>query len=838
MAVARNPNELLMEQAEVASEDALPVSNFLPPSLGGTSIPVEEEEDNIINFMPTEDGGVEVEFSDIQEEMVISGPMGSHYENLAEHLSDEDLTEIGQNVYDSYESDKESREEWEQIFERGFDLLGLKLEETTEPFDGACTAVHPLLIESVVKFQSKASQELFPSGGPVKAQILGSYTLDREHQAQRVQQFMNYQLTQQMPEYFEEQERLLFHLPVMGSAFKKIYYDQLLERPVSELVPVDHFYVSYNAKDLRTADRYTHMIFRSVNDYKKDVVSGMYLDIDLGKPSSPDLPEITQKMDEIMGIASSGMDLEDPLYVLLEQHCYLDLPEPYNDPDGIAHPYIVTIEENTQKVLCIRRNYKEDDPKKEKKLHFIHYRYVPGFGFYGLGLIHFLGNLTMTATTAMRSLVDAGQFANLPGGFKARGVRLVGDNDPIAPGEFKEVESTGIDLNKAIITLPYKEPSQTLMGMMQFIIGAGQKFADSTEQIISDSTNAGPVGTTMALLEASSKFFTAIHKRLHKAQKDEFEVLAQINYDYLPPEYPYEVIGGDQNIFKQDFDGRVDIVPVSDPNIPSSAHRLALGQMAIQLAAQTPPGTFNMPALYRQVLSAANFPNLDEVLPPEQKPEPRDPLADIMTAAKGLPIAAFPGQNHEAHIQFKSAFLKDPGTGANPMMQQIVPIINANIRDHMLMKYQEQVIGLAEASGVANDPQTSEMVMAQAAEEVANANAAMGVVHSPEQQMLILEKDRLAFDKEKAQMETFKESADIALKQRDMDLREKESLSEMVMNIGKLENEERRDSLKALEATAKMELEKEKIDGDHEIKAANIALSNLLSLGTKLKKGE
>ena len=580
------------------------------------------------------------------------------------------------------------------------------------------------------------------------------------------------------------------------------------------------------------------MIYRSLNDYRKDVVSGMYRDIDLGKPSSPDLPEITQKMDEIMGIASSGMDLEDPLYVLLEQHCYLDLPEPYNDPDGIAHPYIVTIEENTQKVLCIRRNYKEDDPKKEKKLHFIHYRYVPGFGFYGLGLIHFLGNLTMTATTAMRSLVDAGQFANLPGGFKARGVRLVGDNDPIAPGEFKEVESTGIDLNKAIITLPYKEPSQTLMAMMQFIIGAGQKFADSTEQIISDSTNAGPVGTTMALLEASSKFFTAIHKRLHKAQKDEFEVLAQINYDYLPPEYPYEVIGGDQNIFKQDFDGRVDIVPVSDPNIPSSAHRLALGQMAIQLAAQTPPGTFNMPALYRQVLSAANFPNLDEVLPPEQKPEPRDPLADIMTAAKGLPIAAFPGQNHEAHIQFKSAFLKDPGTGANPMMQQIVPIINANIRDHMLMKYQEQVIGLAEASGVANDPQTSEMVMAQAAEEVANANAAMGVVHSPEQQMLILEKDRLAFDKEKAQMETFKESADIALKQRDMDLREKESLSEMVMNIGKLENEERRDSLKALEATAKMELEKEKIDGDHEIKAANIALSNLLSLGTKLKKGE
>jgi len=828
MAVERNPLEVM----EPELKEEMPVSNF---DVRGDSPSIEAEmmEDNIINFMPTDDGGVEVEFGEI-EEMVISGPMGSHFENLAEHLSEEDLTEIGQTVYDSYEADKESREEWEQIFERGFDLLGLKLEETTEPFDGACTAVHPLLIESVVKFQSKASQELFPAGGPVKAQIIGASTIEREKQAQRVKNFMNYQLTQQMPEYFEEQERLLFHLPVMGSAFKKIYYDQLLERPVSELVPVDHFYVSYNAKDLRTADRYTHLIFRSVNDYKKDVVSGMYLDIDLGKPSAPDIPEMTQKMDEIMGIASSGMDLEDPQYVLLEQHCYLDLPEPYSDPDGIAHPYIVTIEEKSQKVLCIRRNYKEGDPKQEKKLHFIHYKYVPGFGFYGLGLIHFLGNLTMTATTAMRSLVDAGQFANLPGGFKARGVRLVGDNEPISPGEFKEVESTGIDLNKAIITLPYKEPSQTLMAMMQFVIGAGQKFADSTEQVIADSKNSGPVGTTMALLEASSKFFSAIHKRLHKAQKDEFEVLAQINYDYLPPAYPYEVVGGDQEVFKQDFDGRIDVIPVSDPNIPSSAHRMALGQLAIQLASQTPPGTFNMPALYREVLTAANFPNLDEILPPEQKPEPRDPLADIIAATKGLPIAAFPGQNHEAHIQFKTSFLKDPATGANPMMKQIVPVINANIRDHMIMKYQEQVLGLVKASGVANDPQTTEMVMAQAAEEVANANAAMGIAQSPEQQMLLLEKERLELDRQKAEMEAAKDSADIALKQMDMQLRGKENMNDMVMNVGKMEADERKDNLKALEATARLELEKQKLDDDSELKAANTAIQTLQAVSKKL----
>ena len=831
MAVERNP--LLMMEPELQQE--MPTSNF---DVRGETPSIEAEmlEENIVNFMPTEDGGVEVEFGEM-EEMMISGPMGSHFENLAEYLEEEDLDDIGNMVLDSYESDKESREEWEQIFERGFDLLGLKLEETTEPFDGACTAVHPLLIESVVKFQSKASQELFPAGGPVKSQIIGSSTIEREKQAQRVKNFMNYQLTEQMPEYFEEQERLLFHLPVMGSAFKKIYYDQLLERPVSELVPVDHFYVSYNAKDLRTASRYTHLIFRSENDFRKDVVSGMYRDVELSKPSAPDLPEMTQKMDEIMGITSGGMDLEDPQYVLLEQHCYLDLPEPYSDPDGIAHPYIVTIEEKSKKVLCIRRNYKEDDPKKEKKLHFIHYKYVPGFGFYGLGLIHFLGNLTMTATTAMRSLIDAGQFANLPGGFKARGVRLVGDNEPIAPGEFKEVESTGIDLNKAIVTLPYKEPSQTLMGMMQFVIGAGQKFADSTEQVIADSKNSGPVGTTMALLEASSKFFSAIHKRLHKAQKDEFAVLAQINYDYLPPSYPYEVVGGDQEVFKQDFDGRIDIIPVSDPNIPSSAHRMALGQTGNSACFPDSSRYFQHASPLQRGPDRCKLPKPRRN--PTTGPKARAQETRWQTSwppPRALPIAAFPGQNHEAHIQFKTAFLKDPGTGANPMMQQIVPILNANIRDHMmLMKYQEQDQGMVDGhSGVASDPTDHVRWSWQRPQkEVANANAAMGVAQSPEQQMLLLEKERLEFDREKAQAETLKDSAEIALKQRDMNLREKENMSDLVMNVGKMETEERRDNLKALESAAKLELERDKAEDNSEIKAADTAMKSLLAMAQK-----
>ena len=771
--------------------------------------PVLETEGEVVQFSPTDDGGVEVEFGDAEMEadlLIIAEQ--DHYANLAEFLEEDDLVEIGNAVIDNYEADKESREEWEQAFENGLDLLGLKLQETTEPFDGACTAVHPLLIESAVKFQSRASQELFPPAGPVRSQVIGANTVAREEQAQRVKQFMNYQLTQQMPEYFDEFERMLFHLPLIGSAFKKIYFNQVKNRPVSEFVPVDHFYVSYYATDLRTAERYTHVIYRSPNDFKKDVVSGMYLDTDIGEPSAPEVTSMNQKIDNIMGITPSLE--EDPQYVLLEQHCNLDLPEPYGDPSGVALPYVVTVDLTSKQVLSIKRNYNPEDPTRERILHFTHYKYVPGFAFYGLGLIHFLGNLTMTATTAMRSLVDAGQFANLPGGFKARGVRLVGDNEPISPGEFKEVESTGIDLTKAIVPLPYKEPSGTLLQMLQFVVQAGQKFADSTENVIKDSANYGPVGTTMALLDASSKFATAIHKRMHKSQKDEFDILARINFESLPPAYPYEVVGGDQQVFKGDFDGRIDIIPVSDPNIPSSAHRLAMGQMAIQLASQTPPGTFNMPALFREVLTAANFPNLDEVLPPEQKPEARDPLADIMAASKGQPIAAFPGQNHDAHIQFKSAFLKDPGNGANPMMQQIVPILNANIRDHMLMKYQEQIGGMV--TGVATDEQTSDMVMAEAAEAVANANASLGIAQSPEQQMMNIEQQRLQLDQQKMQMDALEKAADLEVRAQESETADKKVQLDTLIDLSKLSLEADRDAKKSLEAAGKLALESEKAD--------------------------
>jgi hypothetical protein len=728
----------------------------------------EEMMEGAPTFEMEDDGGVTVDFTGVVE-MEAEESIQEWYGDLTDILEDEDKEIIAADVVDNYTSDKDSRAEWEAMFEKGFDLLGLKIQESSEPFEGACTAVHPMLIESAVKFQSKAIQELFPPSGPVKAQIIGKSTPEREDQANRVQEFMNYQTTDQMPEYFDEMERMLFHLPLIGSAFKKVYYDANLKRPVSEFVPIDQFYVSYYASNLRKADRYTHVIYRSPVDLAKDIRTGIYRDVELPEATNPQPTSFSEKMDTIIGLSPTGTN--DPQYTLLEQHCYLEIEEDY------ALPYIVTVEEKSQQILSIRRNYKKDDKNQEKVSHFVHYRFVPGFSFYGFGLMHFLGNLTMTATAAMRSLVDAGQFANLPGGFKAKGVRIVGDNDPISPGEFKEVEATGQDLNKAIVSLPYKEPSSTLFNMLGFITQAGQKFADSTEQIVSDAASYGPVGTTMALLEASSKFFSAIHKRLHKSQRDEFKILAQINYDYLPSEYPYEVPFADKNVLKQDFDGRIDVLPVSDPNIPSNAHRMMISQMALQMAQQSPPGMFNLEALNRTILNAANLPNIEEILPPKKEPQKLDPVSDIMAATKGIPIAAFPGQNHDSHIQVKMMYLQDPQNGANPIMARLKPILEANIQEHSVLKYQEQMNGMARATmeqlppDQQQNPQVAEMAMATAAQQVLNANQ-MGQAQSPEQQMVALETAKVELEKQKLQSTMAKFSADSALDAQKLELEE------------------------------------------------------------------
>ena len=826
------------------------------PQVQVTQIEIEPENDEATIEYDNSDGGVIVEFKNPVEELLsdeqVEETDDEFYRNLADDIDEDILQDIAEEIYDNYTADKDSRGEWESMFERGFDLLGLKLEEASEPFEGACTAVHPVLIESAVKFQSKATQELFPASGPVKSQIIGNASEEKENQAQRVEEFMNYQVTDQMTEYFDEFERMLFHLPLIGSAFKKIYFDSGLNRPVSEFVPIDQFYVSYYATDLRRADRYTHVIYRSPVEMRRDIAAGMYSDIELPEASVPQSTPMSQKMDNIMGLSPSGDN--DPQYVLLEQHCYLDL-EGFEDEEDIALPYIVTIEEKSRKILSIRRNYDRDDPRKEKKIFFTHYRFVPGFGFYGLGLIHFLGNLTMTATAAMRSLVDAGQFANLPGGFKAKGMRIVGDNDPISPGEFKEVEATGNDISKMIINLPYKEPSQTLLQMLNFVTGTAQKFADTTEQVVADGVNYGPVGTTMALLEASSKFFSAIHKRLHKSQKEEFKLLGRINFEYLPMESICDIPNGTLKIFRSDFDGRIDIIPVSDPNIPSSAHRMMMAQLALQLSQSSPPGMFDIEELNRTILNAANIPNLDKIMPSKPKPVPLDPVSDIAAAVKGMAIKAFPGQNHDAHIQVKTTYLQDPANGANPLMKRIAPILEANMQEHLMLKYQEQITGIteemistygneAEQQGIdPNNPDLIEAVMATAAQQVMQANQVAAMQQqamSPEAQLVQIEGQKLGLEQQKVQTQAAKEAVNAANKQRELDLKELQIQLDMFKegaNItAKAEDSERnRESKKAIaamEALLELADTEANIDRDKTLKAADM-LSKFISDSNK-----
>jgi hypothetical protein len=764
MSLVENYGPMLPPGMELEMEEGLPEFEM-------------ELEDILVEGMSPDDMAF---MASMQEEVEVEIEI-PHFANLAEYLGEDELKDIASKVIEGFEADKDSRSEWDETLTRGLDLLGLKFEETGTAFDGSCAATHPLIIESAVKFQSKASQELLPANGPVRTQIIGDPDSQIVQQSNRVRRFMNYELTEMMPEYFDEMERMLFHLPIVGSAIVKMYYDGGLERPTAEHIPLDQFYVNYSATDLRRAERYTHVIYKSPVDLRRDIAAGMYRDVeDLSEQPDSNRAdnEISAKIDEIMGL--HGNNSEDPEYTLLEQHCYMQLED-----DDQVYPYIITVEESSETVLSVRRNYREDDPRAEKMVHFTHYRFVPGFGFYGLGLIHLIGNLTMTATSAMRALVDAGQFANLPGGFKAKGVRVVGDNDPISPGEFKEVEALGMDLNKAIVNLPYKEPSQTLFQLLGFVSSAAEKFADQTDQVINDSTNYGPVGTTMALLEASAKFFTAVHKRLHHAQRQQFKILAQINETFVPVNgYPYATPEGDMTIFQQDFDGRVDVLPVSDPNIPSRAHRLSLASLALQLAAQTPAGTFNTRELVRQVLEAADFPNIDQIITSPQQAQPLDPMSDLLTATKGMPIAAFPGQDHEAHIKVKTLFLQDPTSGGAESMKQYVPAIQANIREHTMMRYKTQVEGIVaqtvqpEQYQMAVQQGLQEAIIADAAAQVSQANQAMTDQGSPEQQLLQIEMEKLQMEKERLGIDAAKDAADIAIKNRKLDLQDEKQLAD------------------------------------------------------------
>ena len=646
----------------------------------------EVKEKGPVEVTPEEDGGATVDF----EPGAINIPgTESHFDNLADILPDDVLDPLGSELKNNYTDYKMSRKDWEQSYMEGLDLLGFKYNNRTEPFQGASGATHPVLAEAVTQFQSTAYKELLPSDGPVRTQVLGVATPQKEQQAQRVKDFMNYQIMDQMQEYEPEFDQMLFHLPLAGSAFKKVYYDDLLGRAVSKFVPADDLIVPYTATSLDDAEAIIHTVKISENDLRKQQVAGFYSDIELSTPAVVE-NKLRAKEKELEGTTKTGKP--DDMYTLLECHVNLDLEGfedngPDGEPTGIKLPYIVTIEEGTTKVLSIRRNYAAEDAKKKKIQYFVHFKFLPGLGFYGFGLIHMIGGLSRTATTALRQLLDAGTLSNLPAGFKQRGVRVRDEASPIQPGEFKDVDAPGGSLRDAFYPLPYKEPSQTLLQLMGIVVQAGQRFASISEMQIGEGNSNAAVGTTVALLERGSKVMSAIHKRLYTGLKKEFRILSRIIATYLPPVYPYDVVGGQRQIKQTDFDDRIDIVPVADPNIFSMSQRITLAQTELQLATSNPQ-IHNLYAVYRDMYSALGVKNIDQILPPPPPPMPKDPSLEHIDALGGKPFQAFPAQDHRSHITAHLNFMSTNMVRNNPA---VMASIQKNILEHISLMAQEQV---------------------------------------------------------------------------------------------------------------------------------------------------
>ena len=625
-----------------------------------------------------------------------SSPMGMEdfNSNLADYMSDTNLNEIGAELISQFEADKDSRSEWEESYVKGLDQLGLKIEERTTPWAGACGVFHPMLSEAVVRFQSQSIAEMFPAQGPVRTKLVGKVTTDKTKQAQRVQDYLNYLLTHQMSEYRTETEKMLFSLPLAGSAFRKVYYDPNLERPSSIFVPAEDVVVNYGASDLETCDRATHVMRKSSNDVRKMQVAGFYRDVDI--PEADDSQsDIRKKYDEMTG--ESKTYNYDDRHTILEMQVNLDL-DGYEDmidgnKSGIALPYVVSIDYPSGIVLSIRRNYYEDDPKKIRRMHFVHYQYLPGLGFYGFGLIHMVGGLAKSATSILRQLVDAGTLSNLPGGLKSRGLRIKGDDTPIMPGEFRDVDVPGGAIRDNISFLPYKEPSGTLYQLLQNIVEEGRRFASMNDMKVSDMNNQAPVGTTLALLERNMKVMSAVQARLHASMRKEFDILVGIVKDFTEPTYPYEM-DEEEFIKASDFDDRVDVLPVSDPNASTMAQRIMQYQAAMQLAA-TSPEIYNMPELHKQMLETLGIRNVEDIIPSTDDIKPVDPVTAVQNLINGIPVRAFVTQDHDAHIETIVAAQQNPDVvqkiEASPTAQSILANASAYVNQHLTMKFRKQV---------------------------------------------------------------------------------------------------------------------------------------------------
>ena len=681
------PNAGLMDvPSQLDPEDLMAeIEIELPDSQNIVMAELDSEDVGSIEISPEEDGGVTVDF-DPQDQR---GVNGDFYANLAEEMPDRELSRISSDLLSEFDANKASRQEWEDAYTNGLELLGFTYDERTQPFRGASAVTHPLLAEAATQFQAQAFNELLPASGPVRTVVMGKESPSKNQQAQRVRQFMNYYITTVMEEYTPDMDQMLFYLPLAGSTFKKTYYDETLGRAVSKFVPAENLVVPYETADLETCPNITQVVRMSLNDLRKRQIYGTYLDVEV-IPAQKEMSSLDGEMDRIEGLEPNQIDYD---CTILEVHADLDLEgyeelDDEGEPTGIKVPYIVTISEDNGQILSIRRNYQEEDELKKKIQYFTHFKFLPGFGFYGLGLIHTIGGLSRTATAALRQLIDAGTLSNLPAGFKARGLRIRDDDSPLQPGEFRDVDAPGGAIRDSLMPLPFKGPDQTLFQLLGFVVEAGQRFATITDLKVGDGNQQAAVGTTLAMMEQGTRVMSAVHKRLHYGMKQEFRILARVMSESLPQRYPYTVPGGDEQIMREDFDDRVDVMPVSNPNVFSQAQRIVLAQTKLQLASQAPE-IHNISEVYRDMYEALGVTDIDRIMKavPTDEPVPIDPAQENINVLDMLPLHAFEGQNHQAHIQAHLTF------GASPMVGNMPPMaisLQKHVMEHVQIAAKEQ----------------------------------------------------------------------------------------------------------------------------------------------------
>jgi hypothetical protein len=742
---------------------------------------VEKKTTEVVETPAAEEVAVDIETpnENIEEEFVEETPQ-DFYANLAADMDERVLQKLATTLINEYKRDKISRKDWEQGYTQGLDLLGFKYTEMTRPFRGSANVTHPLLAEAVTQFQAQAYKELLPSDGPVKCQIVGDESPAVYAQSQRVQQFMNYMLMDKMQEYTPEFDQLLFFLPLAGSAFKKVYYDEVMERAISKFVPAEDLVVPYYATDLLDCERITHVVKMSENEILKKQKAGFYLDIEL-KPVNTGVSEIKKKYDELEGVAPTADRATN--FNILEMHVDLDLDEFEIERQGgkiaykdkkIKVPFIVTLDEGSNQVLSVYRNYEENDETKKRKEYFVHYKFLPGLGFYGFGLIHMIGGLSRTATQALRQLLDAGTLSNLPAGFKSRGIRIRDDDQPFQPGEFRDVDAPGGNIKDQFQILPFKEPSATLFQLLGFVVGAGQRFAAITDMSTGNDQQNRNVGSTMALLERGSRVMNAVHKRSYYAMRNEFRLLASIFATYLPPVYPYAVYGANRMVKVQDFDDRVDVIPIADPNVYSLTQRVTLAQANLQIA-QTNPRMHNLREAYRRVYEALGTKDIDKILKPEPQPQPKDPAVENAVALKMEMLFAFPTQDHEAHIAAHGAFIQSRMVQINPMVHAM---LTGHISDHVSLQAQGEVGAMIQdnpdiQAQLEQDPQSAKIridaMVAQRIAEITERLVKMAIMGQQKDPLVMLKQQELDLKAMDMQRKSSEKMADIGMKEGQFD---------------------------------------------------------------------